>query len=142
MAVQPGQVILEGDLIANPVYDPKRPLNFVVAGEFDLDHNGIIDRDGGGAVESLIRKWGGRIVTEVTPTTDFVVLGVPPRRPRGLGDPNAAGSGAGSGAAPAGTDAWTQYHQVVDAAKSMSVPVMNQSVFLNFLGYTGRQARR
>ena len=107
MYVRPGQVILEGDLVANPVYDPNRPLTFVVNGEFDLDRDGIVDRNGAATLESLIRDWGGRVSSEVTPLTDFVVLGTPPRRPRVSGDSGAAPAGMTSGTAPGKKDAWT-----------------------------------
>ena len=129
MYVVPGQVVLEGDLIANPVYDRDAPATFVVVGNFDLDRDGTVDRDGAETLKSLIRDWGGRVSSEVTPLTDFVVLGVPPRRPRGTGD---------SGSATNRNDALAQYHEIADLAKSMSVPILTQSVFLNFLGYASR----
>ncbi len=142
MGVAPGQVILEGDLIANPVYDPNRPPTFIVVGEFDLDGDGAIDRNGAATLESLIREWGGRVATEVTPLTDFVVLGTPPRRPRAAADATSTGAGAPTGQGAGTQDAWTKYQEIAAAAKSMSVPVLTQNVFLNFLGYSDRQVRR
>ena len=138
--VAASEVILEGDLIANPVYDPNRPLTFVVLGEFDLNRDGMPDRDGAATLESLITNWGGKVSTELTPLTDFVVLGAAPRRPK------AAGEGADQAAPSAAKDpaqrAWARYNELLDSAKTLSVPILTQDVFLNFLGYGGRFAVR
>ncbi len=138
--VATNEVILEGDLIANPVYDPNRPLTFVVLGEFDLNRDGLPDRDGAATLESLITNWGGKVSTELTPLTDFVVLGAAPRRPK------AAGEGADQAAPSAAKDpaqrAWARYNELLDSAKTLSVPILTQDVFLNFLGYGGRYVVR
>lgn len=137
VGVAPGQVIVKEDLIANPVFDPNRPLTFVVVGEFDLDRDGLLDRDGAGTLESLITTWGGQISKEISPLTDFVVLGAAPKRPKGT----AEGSGTATTVATAdpAVALWNQYSQFVDQAKTLSVPTLTQDVFLNFLGYGGRK---
>jgi len=124
----PSAVLIEGDLIANPVYDPSKPPTFLVLGQFDLNRDGIMDREGAANVEALIANWGGKVTKELTPMTDFIVLGSPPRKPR---------SGE-----PTGQSDWDVYNQTVETARTMSVPVMTQNVFLNFLGYAGRTASR
>lgn len=132
------EVILEGDLIANPVYDPKRPLSFSVFGDFDLDRDGQKDRDGATSIESLIVKWGGQITKEINPLTDFIVLGSAPARPR-----------AASELAPEQAEAnkvrqriWDEYYSTLETAKALSVPIMTQDVFLNFLGRRESISRR
>jgi len=134
------EVILEADLIANPVYDPNRPLSFVVLGAFDLDHDGLPDRDGAATLESLISDWGGKISAELTPLTDFVVLGDPPRRPKSLGD--SAEQDTQSPSTDPATLAWTRYYDMLDSANTLAVPRLTQDVFLNFLGYGGRYVLR
>lgn len=134
------EVILEGDLIANPVFDPNRPLNFVVLGEFDLNHDGLPDRDGAATLESLIADWGGTLSTELTPLTDFVVLGAAPRRPKAVGE--GAEQSSPSGARQVNEQFWLLYHERLDTAKTMAVPILTQDVFLNFLGYGGRNILR
>lgn len=131
-------VILEGDLIANPVYDRERPLNFVVVGEFDMNRDGRADRDGGQGVEALIKGWGGRVTGELDALTDFVVLGAAPPKPRAVGT-----------VAPSEVDRanrmrveYERYQQTVDKARDLSIPVLTQDVFLSFLGYSGRLASR
>jgi hypothetical protein len=131
--IAPGRVILEGDLIANPIYDPAHKPTFVVIGEFDLNRDGVLDRNGADAIESLIRSWGGQTSDELTPLTDFVVLGAAPRKPR---------PGGQSGLQPIGAEAWEHFNTTTETAMNLSVPIMTQDTFLNFLGYTSRFARR
>lgn len=128
--IAPNSVILEGDLIANPIYDPAQPPTFLVLGEFDLDRDGILDRNGSAAVEALISNWGGKVASELTPLTDFVVLGAPPRKPREGRDGGLVSTTAGS------QSEWDRYNTLAESARSMSVPILTQNVFLNFLGYT------
>jgi hypothetical protein len=132
------EVILEGDLIANPIYDSDRAVRFVVLGEFDLDHDGLPDPAGAPIIRSMVTEWGGTLSDELTALTDFVVLGGAPRRPRPVRD-----------AAPeeaervrAMQQLFDGYHETVRAARTLAIPVLTQEVFLNFLGYTGRQTRR
>lgn len=135
-AIVPGALIMEGDLIANPIYDPHNPMTFVVAGEFDMDRDGMSDRNGDQMIVDLVRSWGGKVSDELTPLTDFVVLGAKPRAPRTAGgsrDPNQA---------PPPNPAAERYERIVEQASKFSIPVLTQEVFLNYLGYTDRQARR
>lgn len=141
-SVAANEVILEGDLIANPIYDPDRALSFVVVGDFDLDRDGSIDSDGAGTIEALIKNWGGTIAPELTPLTDFVVLGIKPHSIRLSGTSTGGEPGAGAGAANAGTSPAGRYERTASQATTLAVPILTQDVFLNFLGYTDRHARR
>jgi len=134
----PHEVILEGDLVANPIYDPSRPLIFVVAGEFDLNRDGLLDREGTQGIESLVRNWGGKVENELSPMTDFVVIGAAPRRPRPDGEVSADRAELNR----ARRETWDAYQDVLDTARSLSIPVMTQEVFLNFLGYGDKYAGR
>lgn len=130
------QVILAGDLIANPIYDPSRPMVFVVTGGFDLNRDGAIDADGVGSVASLVRHWGGTVGDELTPLTDFVVVGAAPRRPR----PDGEVSPDRVEVNRSRREVWDAYTETVTTAKNLSIPMMTQEVFLNFLGYSDRFA--
>jgi hypothetical protein len=132
--IVPNSIILEGDLIANPIYDPKNPMNFVVAGDFDLDRDGINDRSGNLIVEDLIRKWGGKVGDELTPLTDFVVLGVRPRALRTAGGPQLE-----PGQAPPPNPIVERYDRIMDQSTKFAVPVLSQEVFLNYLGYSSNR---
>lgn len=78
--------LFRGDVIANPVYDPKKQYKLLVFGDFDTDADGrptAFERD---AIVSRIRQWGGEAVnageeTDLTGDIDFLVLGQRPTVP-------------------------------------------------------------
>ena len=104
----------------------------------DLNHDGRPDGDGAAAVESMITNRGGTLCAELTALTDFVVLGGPPRRPR----TSVAASAEHAQRLNTMQQVYEQYIETVASAKSLSVPILTQQVFLNFLGYSGRYAIR
>ncbi len=132
------QVILAGDLIANPIYDPSRKMVFVITGSFDLNRDGIMDRDGAGAMAALVTNWGGTVSPELTPLTDFVVVGAAPRRPK----PDTKVAPDRVELNKSRRKVWDAYTKTVTTAQNLSIPMMTQEVFLNFLGYSSRYAAR
>jgi len=134
VGIAPDEVILEGDLIANPIYDRDRAVSFVVVGEFDLNHDGAIDMNGAATIEAMITDWGGTLSSELTALTDFIVLGGAPRRPRST----AEGSSEQARRAAAQKQVYDRYTETIEAADTLAVPVLTQEVFLNFLGYSRR----
>jgi hypothetical protein len=131
-------VILQDDLIANPVYDRSRRMNFVVVGDFDMNRDGQPDRDGTETIESLIKGWGGHVSPDLGALTDFVILGAAPPKPRAVGTV-AAGD---VDVADRARQAYQRYQDTVETARELSVPVLTQDVFMSFLGYSGRLASR
>lgn len=131
--------ILEGDWVANPIYDPNRVLSFIAVGEFDLDHDGQPDRDGMAMVESMVTAWGGTMTSELTAMTDFVILGAEPPRPstktREQGEEPSARE-------IARRKAWDHYSEVTASASNMAVPILPQELFLNYLGYATGLSQR
>ncbi len=125
------QVILAGDVIGNPVYDPRRPLTFLAFGSFDLDHDRVTDADGLETIKAIITEWGGETVDELTALTDFVVLGAAPRRPS-----KQSGGQNISNRARLIRERWDAYQEALTTANNLAVPILTQDVFLNFLGYT------
>jgi len=132
------QVVLQGDLIANPVFDPSRPMRFVVIGDFDLDRDGQSDANGRDAISSLVRNWGAKVEDKLTPLTDFLIVGMAPRKPR----PDADVPPDRLEINRARRAAWESYNGTIKTAESLSIPTMTQEVFLNFLGYGNRFAGR
>lgn len=115
-------ILLAGDLVANPVYDPSRSLTFFVAGEFDLNRDGRPDAGGTETIKAMVREWGGTVQDELTPLTDFAVIGIAPRSPR-------------EGDEPFVGERHERYHEALSTARSLSLPMLTQSSFLSFLGY-------
>ncbi len=130
-------VVVEGDLIANPVYDANRPPSFVVIGSFDLDYDGRSDPSGATAIESLITDWGAEVKSELSATTDFLIVGASPRRPRQLVNPTPEQQSRMERI----QHGWDSYHNVINQARTLSIPVMNQNVFMNFLGNSSQRTR-
>lgn len=137
VSIAPDEVILQGDVIANPIYDRDYPVSFVVAGGFDLNHDGAIDANGAATIEAMITNWGGTLSPELTALTDFVVLGRAPRRPRSA----AEGSSDQARRAAADKQAYDRYAATIEAADTLKVPALTQEVFLSFLGYSRRHTR-
>ncbi len=127
----PDELILEGDLIANPIYDRSRPLTFLVLGEFDLNHDDRVDSDGVAKIKALIENWGGRTADTVSARLDFVVVGSPPREPRVIGEPTAEVVERNREI----TRQFEEYTRQLETANSLSIPVLTPPVFLRFLGY-------
>jgi len=127
--------IVHEDIVANLVWDSKTSNVFVVAGEFDFDRDGAIDRDGKEKVEQLIERWGGSLATEVTINTDFVVLGeVPkvlekPTREQVELDPMVEQRYQAS------VTSVQQYDDILRRANTLRVPIFNQSRFMYLIGY-------
>ena len=127
--------IVHEDIVANLIWDSKTSNVFVVAGQFDFDRDGRIDRDGKEKVEQLIERWGGRLATEVTINTDFVVLGVPsrslqkPTRQQVELDPMVEQRYQASVASV------QKYDDILSRANTLRVPIFNQSKFMYLIGY-------
>jgi hypothetical protein len=127
-------MIVEGDMVNNPIYERDRSLTFVATGRFDLDGDGLDDPDGAEAIKALIQNWGGVVTKAVTARVDFVVVGSAPPKPSSVKgtSPEAAERQA------AVRQVYETYAQTVEAAQALSVPILTQDVFLHFLGYAGR----
>jgi len=127
--------IVPEDIVANLIWDSKTSNRFVIAGDFDIDGNGVIDPDGPDRIARLVRRWGGRIVDEVTIETDFVVLGT---RPLALPRPTTEQIEIDPTIEQkyeASLEAGKRYDEVFSRAATLSVPVINQQKFLHLTGY-------
>jgi hypothetical protein len=123
------------DVVANLAWDAKKTNVFVVAGDFDLNGDGVIDVDGVEKIRKLIEKWGGKVDDAVTVNTDFVVLGVPPevRQKPTLAEtevyPNATEKHDRA------VEQLANYKKVQSQAEVLSIPILNADRFLYFIGY-------
>lgn len=127
--------IITGDIIANLIWDSDRVNVFAVAGDFDVDDNGSIEKDGIKKLEGIIKKWGGKVTDSVSINTDFVLLGQRPKIQRKPTYeeiemyPNAMEKYQQS------LERRDHYNGVLDQAKALSIPVFNLERFLYFIGY-------
>ncbi|NOS99500.1 MAG: hypothetical protein HOP29_02615 [Phycisphaerales bacterium] len=128
------EIIVRGDLVANPVYDRDRTLQFVVVGWFDADGDGVQDPTGGDRVKSLIAQWGGDVVDTLTSRVDFVVAGAAPPVPAAVAGTEARDRDAGD-RDQARRAARDVFDATVASATNLSIPILTQDVFLQFLGF-------
>jgi hypothetical protein len=132
-----GQPVIEGDIIANLVYDKNTKYSFVVFGDFDLDQNGTPTPGDTEVVKRLITQWGGRLQNDVNVNTDFLVLGAEPEVPAPEENENASDISRRE----ALQKAYEAYQDVVSKAKDLNIPILNQNRFLYYVGYY-EQAQR
>ncbi|MCP4591702.1 MAG: hypothetical protein GY842_13260 [bacterium] len=125
--------ILEGDWVANPVFDSEQALQFMVVGRFDVDGDGEFDGQGAGHIESLVDQWGGERVDELSARVDFLVLGDAPPKPITIGDPTPEAAARYAAA----ERVRNEYDETLRAAQALSIPILTQNVFMHFLGYAG-----
>ena len=127
--------IVPEDIVANLIWDSKASNRFIVAGNFDIDGNGAIDSDGLEKIVRLVRRWGGRIVDEVTIETDFVVMGT---RPFSLPRPTTEQIEIDPTIEQkyeASLELGRRYDKIGLQAGTLSVPVINQQKFMYLTGY-------
>jgi hypothetical protein len=133
--------ILQGDIVANLIWNSDRPNVFVITGEFDLDNDGQIDLDGPAKIKALIEKWGGRVADAISIDTDFLVLGQQPQvlqRPTLEElevDPRARDKYEAS------LQQLNRYNELLSQAQTLWIPVFTYERFLYFTGYKGQIGR-
>lgn len=76
-----GNPVIQGDSVANAVYDPRKIYTFCVFGSFDTNRDGVATPQEAADIETLIRDWGGQLSDGITGSTDFLVLGERPILP-------------------------------------------------------------
>jgi hypothetical protein len=127
--------IVADDIIANLIWSPTKANTFVVAGDFDLKGDGVIDNDAVAKIRGLVEKWGGKVADTVTMNTDYVILGTPPAVPSKptMQDtekyPNAMEKYERAVQQAAG------YKDIQSQAQALSIPILNADRFLYFIGY-------
>jgi hypothetical protein len=126
------QPVLEGDLIANAIYSKGRKHKFVVLGRFDLDNSGTATAAEAEQIKAMIREWGGEVVDAVDTSTDFVVVGQGPTQPVA---PPATAQPIDKQRAQEAMKAYEDFQNMVSEAKSLMIPILNQTQFLSFVGY-------
>ncbi|HLL91116.1 MAG TPA: hypothetical protein VK324_17585, partial [Tepidisphaeraceae bacterium] len=136
---EPGKQLTEGDLVANLVFDRNTQYSFLVYGNFDLDQNNLATAAESDVVRRLVSQWGGRLAEQVNVDTDFVVMGKEPVLPsftkEDLDDP------INRKRLDDATAELNAYQEVLNRARDLHIPVMNQNRFLYYVGYYDQSRR-
>jgi regulator of replication initiation timing len=127
--------IAVNDVAANLVWDSDKTNIFVVAGEFDLNGDGIFDRDAIDKVKELIEKWGGRVANMVSFDTDFLVLGEPPQVPPKPTPEELDLDPMANERYAAAMRRFNLYKEAEDRAKGLWIPVFTYDRFLYLIGF-------
>ncbi|MCP4257798.1 MAG: hypothetical protein GY774_09770 [Planctomycetes bacterium] len=135
----PKKPVLLGDIAANLIWNSDKTNVFVIAGDFDLDNDGIIEQNATGRIKSLIEKWGGKVVDDISIDTDFLVLGDQPLVP--LQQPTFEQLELDPGAMQryeARLQQLNHYNQLQSKAQALWIPIFRYERFLYFIGYKGQ----
>jgi len=131
--------VLDGDIVANLIWNSDKTNVFVVAGDFDLDNDGNFDSNAIGRIRALIEKWGGRVADTISINTDFLVLGGQPQVP--TQQPTFEELELDPGAMQryeALLQRLNHYNQLQSQAQALWIPVFRYERFLYFIGYKGQ----
>jgi len=133
--------ILNGDIIANLIWNSDKANVFVIAGDFDLDNDNQINYNGVEKIKTLIGKWGGKVDDVISIDTDFLVLGQQPQviqKPTFEElevDPRAMDKYEAS------LQQLNYYNQVKSQAQALWIPIFTYERFLYFIGYKSQIGR-
>jgi hypothetical protein len=130
-----GQHIVEGDLIANLVYDRNTKYNLVVYGNFDLGQTGKPKKGDRQKVEALVTEWGGHIQKDIDVDTDFVVMGAEPKYDPTQFSAEELNDPLNRQILQNEKQDYDAYQAVLEKAEKLGIPIMNQNRFLYFCGY-------
>jgi hypothetical protein len=132
---EPKDPIVVDDIVANLVWDSKKTNTFVVAGDFDLNGDGVKDPDALEKIRRLVENWGGKVSDSVSVNTDFVVLGTPPDVPQ---KPTLEQTETYPNAMEKyerAVERLAKYKLIQGQAEALSIPILNADRFLYFVGY-------
>ena len=132
VTVQGNEPIVAGDVLHNPVYDRGRRLRFLLIGKIDMDGDGA---DDSGSLKALIQELGGRVETELSVQTDYLISGEQPVVPA------APGQDAGPMERQLYEEAraaFVAYTTAMDRAKDFGIPILSLNRFLGLMGLANR----
>ncbi|MEM1107184.1 MAG: hypothetical protein AAGH99_00660 [Planctomycetota bacterium] len=132
---KPRAVVNNGDVLVNVIYDPNRIFSFHVFGQFDLNADGDLDENGTALVRSLVTRSGGQLTDSLSFATDYLVLGEEPILPD---QPEDELDLIKMREFRVGLENFQAYQALLEQARALGVPVLNQNRFLDLVGYYQR----
>lgn len=129
-----GNPVVKGDVIANPVYDPRKVYKMVVYGNFDVNNDGVATPEEGDSIRAMIEAWGGQVLDadkSLSGDTDFLVLGEKPVLP----PPPSSGSDFAVVQNYIRLDQVAKkYDELYEKARGTSLPILNENRLYTLLG--------
>ncbi len=133
--------ILEGDIVANVIWDAGRAHLFAVAGDFDLDRDGMVDPGSAQKIRDLVKKWGAKAAEKVSSSTDFLVLGDPPAVPTTPTFEDLDIDPSAQARYDEAVQRLKNYEESKELAKTLWIPVFKYDTLLDFIGYNSQIKR-
>ncbi len=127
--------IVADDIIANLIWSPTKANTFVVAGDFDLNGDGVGDDEAIAKIRGLVEKWGGKVADTVTVNTDYVILGTPPVAPSKPTMQETEKYPSAMEKYERTVQQAAKYKDILSQAQALSIPILNADRFLYFVGY-------
>jgi len=124
--------ITVNDIVMDIAFSETRPYTFVIEGTFDLHGTGYPTTDDRDEAISMVRRFGGKVVDEVSPGVDYVVLGDKPDRPT---EPSQEADPTIRQAYREKMKIFEAYGRVQDEAMRLGLPIMNANRFMDMMGY-------
>jgi len=115
-----GNVIVPGDVVHTPAWKPGKLQHFAIVGFIDLNKDNTADRP---ALETLIHTNGGVIDPEVTPNTEFLIVGE--RRPDKPGSTEFT------------VQELAEFQRMLNDAQQLGVDQLSVEKFLDYMGWKG-----
>ncbi|TWU43501.1 chromosome segregation protein [Novipirellula aureliae] len=109
--------LLPGDAIFSPAWDVGQTLGIVIVGEIDIDDDGVDDND---RFAKIVEQNGGRIDSELTADTGYVVVGDLPQAEE---------------TSSSRDQDWISAKQTIEDAKMLGVERIGVREFLNHIGW-------
>jgi hypothetical protein len=126
-----GNPVVRGDVVANAVYDPNKTYKFLIYGNFDTNGDGRVTFEEQSEIRARIESWGGKVQSELTGDTDFLVLGERPVLPP---EPAANAPIEAINFYISLRRQAERYDQLFEKAQATSIPVLNQSRLFTLTG--------
>lgn len=128
---QPNDPVIKGDRISNIVFERELKFTYFVAGEFDLDSNDYVDPNGTQRVIEAIKLSGGKVVDQLSPAVDFVILGSDPVVPQ---EPAFGASEAVQAEFKKQQELHRKYADVRDQIQALAIPIIDTPLFVVYTG--------
>ena len=125
----------EGDVLVNLVFDPNRTFSFHIFGQYDLNYDGKPDARDGELIEAIVTRSGGVLSDALSFDTDYLVLGSEPGFPD---KPDDELDLIKMKEFQVELENFQAYQDLLGEAQSLGIPVLNQSRFLDLVGYFER----
>jgi len=124
--------VVTGDVLHNPIYDRSRRLRFALVGKMDIDGDSIDDTE---QLKALVQEFGGRIDTQVSVQTDYLVIG---EEPPVVAAPAPTAGPMERQVYEEARKKFIDYTEAKARAENFSIPVLSLNRFLGLVGIAGQ----